>query len=146
MFSIRINPQIKDAQRSLEKVKEVTRDLSPFWRGACREFLIRRFRRVFVTNGYGRWERRKDNLPHHLLRKTRRMYRSYTRAGARDNINKVSEKEFVWGTETPYAHYHETGTERMVARPVVGFIVARRGFGRALEREAEKYFEGAING
>ena len=144
MLSIRILVNTSDVKRELGKVAEVTKDLTPFWRGACKEFLIRRFRRVFSTNGYGRW--RHTQRPNPILRDTRRMYRSYTRAGARDNINQVSERSFVWGTETPYAIYHETGTRNLDQRPVVGFIVTRRGFARSLEREVERYFEGVIDG
>ena len=143
MFRIYIRTDNLETISDMEKLREAAADLKPFWRGACREFIIRRFRRVFLTNGYGRWaETKRPNL---ILRDTRRMYRSFTRPDYTDNINKVSDKSFEWGTETPYAQYHETGTSRMVARPVAGFVVARRGFERALAREFEKYFRGVID-
>ena len=149
MFRITVRTGISNTIESFEKISQAARDLKPFWRGAFREFIIRRFRRVFVTNGYGQW--RRTSRPNPILRDTRRMYRSYTREGYRDNINKVSEQSFEWGTSTPYAGYHETGTYnsdgsiRMHARPVVGAIIAQRGFEGAVTREFEKYFRGIID-
>lgn len=45
---------------------------------------------------------------------------SLVEVGGPGNINEASDHGSIYGTEVPYAIFHETGTSRMPARPAIG--------------------------
>ena len=93
------------------------------WQSVIDDFLIREIKTVFSSDGYGGWARRLDNLPHPLLRKTGRLFKSYTEQDSPDNITQISPRRLTYGTSLFYSDYLEQGTSRMVARKVLGLLV-----------------------
>lgn len=61
-----------------------------------------------------------------LLRFDDVLYNSLTRKGAEFNVWEVSEQDAAFGTADPKARYHQLGTSRMAARPVVQMNDRRR--------------------
>jgi len=55
-----------------------------------------------------------------ILEATGRLRRSFS-SGAQGNIFKATPGRMTWGTEVPYSVYHQHGTSRMPARPVLRF-------------------------
>ena len=120
-------------------------DFRPLWSRLLDRVVIAEIRQVFASDGRGRWPARRDNLPHPLLRKSGRLYRSLTQPGGPDNIHRQSRTRLEFGTSVPYADVHERGSGRVPARPVIGFLAEDSDFERRLEREIDDYFQSKIN-
>lgn len=71
-----------------------------------------------LSESYRRWKVRRYPGRGVLVR-TGRLYSSLTRAGGTDAIRKVTARRMEFGTAVPYARFHQTGTRRMPARPIV---------------------------
>ena len=110
--------QLRDFIDRFVKMRKAMGDLTQFWRKRARPILISRIKTTFDTKGYGTWAPRKDNLPHPLLIKTKKLYGSWTKVGSEGNIYRVSKDEMEWGSDIFYGVFHETGTDRMPARPI----------------------------
>ena len=104
-----------------------------------KEWLIRNIKEIFATDGNGKWKATTRTNP--ILRDTRRMYKSYTRANARGNVNRIRGDTLTWGSSIEYSDYHETGTSRMVARPVIGML-AQQKYQRRLSNIVDTYMQG----
>lgn len=57
---------------------------------------------------------------HPILQRTGELHWSATLKGASDNVFQVGTNSLVVGSANPYAGFHQTGTRRMPARPIVG--------------------------
>lgn len=55
-----------------------------------------------------------------ILRDTDRMFRSVTVKGAEGSIERVTDRTLSWGTDVPYAGYHQFGTKRIPRRAFIG--------------------------
>ena len=138
-----------DIQRVVSAVlkdKQKVEDLRPLWEFVWEDFIIGEVKKVFSTNGFGEWQRRKDNLPHPLLRKSYRLYRSYTQDRIKENINKRGKDSYTFGSSTPYATHHERGVEsrNLPARPVIGLVLRNlrdTGGARRLTEAFESFFD-----
>lgn len=145
-------PAIKVVRVNVERVvsavlhdKRQVEDLRPIWEFVWEDFIVDQIKKVFETDGYGEWAQRLDNLPHPLLRKTYRLYRSYTQQRIRENINERDKQSYRFGTSVPYAIYHEQREGGGTVRPVVGLVLRelRQGGGaRKLTEAFERYFSG----
>ena len=101
-------PEVKAAIDKFNKLSKKMNNMSQYWEQYARPLIIEEVKEVFNTEGYGDWVPRKDrDNKRPLLIGTRRLYNSWTKPGADDNINKVGPKTFEWGTRVPYAKYHE---------------------------------------
>ena len=129
----------KESREIVEKIWKVRRkinDLSTFWKRSVRPIIVNDVKRVFATDGFGRWKKREDqDETHPLLRDTLKLYNSWTKTSAEGNIYRVTEKTITWGTNLKYAKYHEYGEGRE-KRQVADLITkTQRGQHRSLQRK-----------
>lgn len=102
---IRIKVSTRDTERSLTQINRDLDDLRPLWELIRREYVIPSIDNIFKTDGRGTWA--PTSRPNPILRDTRRLFKSYTIPGASGNINEVTRNRFRWGSNVPYAQYHE---------------------------------------
>lgn len=86
-------------------------------------------RELFDTEGRGEWpdlspvtlERKAlQGYPDKILQATEALYDSLTGTGGEaGHVEYVTEEEVVYGTTNPVAHWHQSGTRKMPARPPV---------------------------
>ena len=124
----------------LRRVSNVLSDQTGLWDVVIRNVLQPRIREVFASDGYGRWSPRLDSLPHPLLRKSGTLFRSLTQSGARGNVDIRSPRSLEYGTDIEYADYHEFGTSRIPARPVLAYAI-EQGLEAKLTREIDMWFQ-----
>lgn len=120
-------------------------DFRPLWSRLLDRVVIAEIKRVFASDGRGRWAPRRDSLPHPLLRKSGRLYRSLTQPGGPENINRQTRTRLEFGTDVPYADVHERGSGRVPARPVIGLLAEDSDFEKQIEREIDNYFQSKID-
>jgi len=76
------------------------------------------------------WADRKDNKPHPILRLTGRLWGSVAASdppyAVREQYDAGATKVFVFGTDAPYAKFHQDGTSKMPARPFLGWTPETR--------------------
>ena len=142
-ISIDVNQaEIKAIIGTFNKLSKKMNNLSEYWSQYARPILIEEIKEVFDTEGYGRWKAREDQTdPDPLLIDTRKLYNSWTKPGAPYNINRLSNKTFTWGTNLPYAKYHEyqgTTPKRSVIEPVTR-SGGSKNFKRKLNQSFGKY-------
>lgn len=128
---INIRVDTRQVQIELDNVSNIFRNLKDegLWDHLLRRPLRPELNEVFRTDGYGTWVPRKDNLPHPLLRKTRRLFRSLTRRNSPGNINRQSQRNWTWGTSIRYAQYHE--------QPERPFSIPRRAWFRTMLEQGD---------
>lgn len=108
-----------DTKRELQQLKRRIENLSPFWRSIAVPIIKDKLRRIFLEEGPG-WapllpstiqSRQYPGLP--ILQQTGALMASVV-----DHpVLQVSRRQLLYGTNNPYAEFHEEGTSRMVARP-----------------------------
>lgn len=103
----RISISTREVERQINHASNVVSDFSFVWDAVIKRLLQPQIRRQFGSNGRGRWPPRRDNLPHPLLRKTRRMFNSLTNSGHPDNVDQRTPSTLTYGTSVPYAIFHE---------------------------------------
>ncbi len=143
---VRLNIQSTQARVSLKRAGENVRQRAGLFQEIRRDFLIRRIRQIFATNGDGTW--RPTQRPNPILRDTYALHRSYTIPGARGNINRrvgnQHQSQLVWGSSLPYADIHEEG-RGIVPRPVIGLVANSQG-DRQVGRMAERWYQRRLRG
>ena len=115
MIKIDLAKLNKDQRRLIDKflrLRKRMKDLSDYWNRRARPIIIADIKKVFDTDGHGRWQKRKDNKSHPLLRLSEQLYRSWTKRGAPFNINIVTKNKLVWGTRVFYGIFHELGVPK----------------------------------
>lgn len=137
MVRIEINTRALSIQ--LERAIAIVSDFRQLWNPLIETEIQPEILRQFDTQGEGRWPRRLDNLPHPLLVKSGRMKDSYLNVGDRDNVNEQTALTLSYGSKNPYAGFHETGTSRLPARPVVSDL------SDAFNARVVSYIDGYIN-
>ena len=143
-----INIELKgrdDALRSVQRAVAAINDQNQVWDGVIDNVIIPKFEEVFQTDGYGQWAPRQDNLLHPLLRKTLNLYNSLTQQNAPGNVSIQSAHSLEFGTEVEYADYHEFGTSRIPARPVIESAIDNGLEGEVLQ-EIESWFQSKFGG
>ena len=73
---------------------------------------------IFSTDGRWTWD--PTSRPNPILRDTLRLYESLTSLGHPDNITDIGTDYVEFGSDVFYHDYHEEGTSRFVARPILG--------------------------
>ena len=101
-FATKIDPELLKAFTEYEKKAG---NLSMFWRQYTLPLILEETKEVFETRGFGKWPARKVSVPHPLLRKTGRLFNSWTKAGASDNITRVTGDSVAFGTDTSYYRF-----------------------------------------
>ena len=142
MVDIQIHRKV-EVDAELRRVGSVINDPSPVWDSVIRKVLIPRIRETFLSEGGGRWVPRQDDLPHPLLRKSGTLYSSLVRPGSRGNINVQTSHSLEYGTDIPYADFHEFGTSRIPARPYLLYAV--EDIDVKVAREIDSYFQSEFN-
>lgn len=126
MIQIRINLDTRSAKRNINRIQRQINNRRALFKIIRNGFIVQRINRIFGTNGFGTW--RPTQRPNPTLRDTYDLYRSYTIAGAKGNINRTSGgKNFsrlVWGSSLSYAERVEREF------PVIGLLADREGSGR----------------
>jgi phage gpG-like protein len=118
-------------------------DLYPVY-SALAEFLFAEESELFFTEGHGEWEPLADstwirkvtdkNADSRILHDTLRLHDSLTSPGG-DNILEF-EPVFRFGTDVPYARFHQEGTKWMPRRKVIDL---NEGDRRAIMRAVKRY-------
>jgi len=72
------------------------------------------------------------------------LYRSLIQADAPGQVNIQTPNSLIYGTDVPYADYHEFGTRHIPARPFLRFSV-ERGLDVKVAREIDMFFQDAFN-
>ena len=134
MFNVRVR---EDVTPILDNIEQGLQDQTPLWRNLRDNYISGVITRIFRSNGRGTW--RPTQRSNAILRDTRALFRSYTQRGSPGNISQVRPNRFTWGSNLPYARFHEEGTRRLPARPVVGLIVRNRRTNPQVRRFAERY-------
>lgn len=132
----------KDSRIIIEKIWKTRRkikDLSPFWKRSARPLIVNDVKKVFATDGFGRWKKREDSdETHPLLRDTLKLYNSWTKVSAEGNIYQVNEKSITWGTNLKYAKYQEHGEGREKRQIATLISKTQRGQHRSLQRKVSE--------
>jgi len=118
--------------RAFQTVNETIRDFSPVWPEIHMYFLranVEHFESLGSRGGaqwtplsapYAKWKAKKyPGKP--ILVATERLKRSLSLAGQKggDQVYEETALSLTMGTAVPYARYHQRGTKRMAARPVL---------------------------
>lgn len=75
----------------------------------------------------GDWPPRKDDQPHNLLMKSGTLWKSF-------RVTETTNESVTVGTDRPYAQFHQLGTSKMPARPMLPFTPDGRMTRPALQR------------
>lgn len=96
-----------------------------------------------LSPAYAAWKaRRYPGMP--ILVATGELRHSLVDEGGFGAIEEVSSMGLTYGTQVPYARYHQFGTGRMPARPVLAMDeAARQGMGERLTMYMKRAVEGA---
>ena len=94
-------------------------DLTGIFETIVDDVLIPENQEIFSSDGRGLWD--DTSRPNPILRDTLRLYGSLTDRNHPDNITEISQYELEFGSDVFYHDYHEEGTSRFVARPVIGY-------------------------
>ena len=110
---------IQQVRRELDRIDARIADTAPFWRSVAIPIIKGKLRDIFSQEGPG-WapltestlrSREFPGLP--ILEQTGNL-----KASVLDNpIIQITQDELLYGTNNPYAPFHEHGTRRMPARP-----------------------------
>lgn len=122
-ISLRLNLSgLTNTIRGLNRTKDQIGNLTPFWRTIAVPLLKDRIRNTFLQEGPG-WARlapstlrtrKYPDLP--ILQQTGSLMHSVV-----DNpVIQSTRRQLLYGTNNPYAVYHERGTSKMPARPFLG--------------------------
>lgn len=143
---IRLTVDASQVRTRLKRASQNIRNKESFFSDVRGEFLTRRIRRIFATNGDGTW--RPTQRPNPILRDTYALLRSYTVPGARGNIHRRvgnrHQSQLIWGSDLEYADIHEQGTRSIPARKVVGLVANSQG-DREVGEIAERWYQRRIN-
>lgn len=116
------------ARRFTRFVSEIT-DLSDLWELMARdlEATVADAFRTEGSSGGSKWaplseayrEQKARAYPGRgILERTRALMRSFERGGA-GNVLRIAPRALVWGSSVDYGRYHQSGTSRMPARPII---------------------------
>lgn len=130
-FSVEIDGRERTT-RAFQTVNETIRDFRPAWPEIHMYFLrasVEHFesqgsrggaRWQPLSSGYAKWKTKKyPGKP--ILSATERLKRSFTLAGQKggDQVYEETPLSLTMGTAVPYAIFHQRGTKRMPARPIL---------------------------
>lgn len=143
---LRMRANTREIELDLERIDRRISDFTPLWDILIDRVLVNWFEQAFDTKGFGNWSDRADDLPHPLLQLTGALRRALTQPGSASNVNVQKPDGLEYGTDLFYHIYHEEGTSRVDARPVIGEVLRQPQFESDVEREIERYFQQIIDG
>lgn len=118
-LSVRLSiNNIDETRRGLDRLNERISNFAPFWRSVAIPVIKGKLRDIFRQEGPG-WmplapstlrSRRFPGLP--ILQQTGALMDSVIN----HPLIQISQDELIYGTDNPYAPFHEHGTSRMPAR------------------------------
>ncbi len=130
-FSVTIDGRER-SRRAFQTLNETVRDFREAW-PEIHMYFLRATLEQFEAQGsrggaqwqplsenYGKWKARKyPGKP--ILVKTERLRRSFSLGGQKggDQVYEAQPLSLTMGTAVPYARYHQRGTARMAARPIL---------------------------
>ena len=135
---IGLKADVSRARSQIQQAQQSIRQRATLFQNLRSQFVIRRIREIFATNGDGMWRPTHRSNP--ILRDTNALFRSYTIPGARGNINRVNNNMLEFGSSLPYADTHEEGEGHIVARPIIGLLDNRMG-DRRVSQIAERWYQ-----
>lgn len=149
---ISINIDTSALLSGLARQRKTLRNLRPFFANEATDSIYAEVRKVFATQGYGRWAplspayaRRKARLRpgKTILRYDDNYFKAATSRNSRGSVYQVSDTGMTLGvnpTAFPgrYPLLHEIGTSRLPARSV--FEIARSRLRKPLRRAFDDYF------
>ena len=144
MFQIRANT--RGIELDLERIDRHISDFTPLWNTLIDRVLVNWLDQAFETEGFGNWSERDGSLPHPILQLSGALRRALTQPGSASNVNIQKPDGLEYGTDLFYHLYHEEGTSRIDARPVIGEVLRQPQFESDVEREIEHYFQQIIDG
>lgn len=102
------------------------------------EDMVEHERHLWETEGASvgqHWDRREGAQDHPLMRRSGRLYRSLTnRTASGAAVRTVTRSFLIFGTDVPYAIFHQRGTSRMPARVVQRFPLSKaRQYNRMMQ-------------
>ena len=110
---------LRENRRELDRIRRRISNTAPFWRSVAIPIIKGKLRDIFLQEGLG-WDplaestllsRRYPGLP--ILEQTGDL-----KASLLDHpVLQITRNELLFGTNNPYAPFHEHGTRRMPARP-----------------------------
>ena len=137
---------IREARRELERLDERISNYAPFWRSVAIPLIKRQISETFDQEGPG-WSPLSDStlksrlypgLP--ILQQTGAL-----RSSLVDNpIIRISQNQLTFGSNNPYIQYHEQGTVKMPARPILSPSV--RSIMESIRRQYVTYLTSQLLG
>ncbi len=131
-FTCTINSQPVD--KALANFQASLADQSPALQRVAddfREMIARQFASegraegtLWATLAPSTLRRRRDRATP-ILQSSGALLRSFTIRGAAGHVERLEEHSLAIGTSLPYALFHQTGTQRMPARPIIVLSGAR---------------------
>lgn len=79
-----------------------------------------------LSEAYLEEKLRENPFALNILQRTNEMHLSFIRRGYTNNVWDINAQEAVFGSLDPKARWHQTGTSRMPARPIIVMNDARR--------------------
>lgn len=140
-----LNADTSDLEYQLSQLEHYIDDWVPFWDHIIDNVIVDWIDTIFDTAGFGRWEPRKDDLPHPLLQDTLNLRNALTDPNDPDNYTVKSRDGLEYGSTVEYQEYHEYGTVNLPARPIVEMLDDIAFFDRQLEQEIDNYFQYIID-
>lgn len=122
--SIRLDPPLSFIQRQSGAFRRRLEDLIPLWERFEDELAAIETER-FESRGYGEWpalaastlaQKAAHGFPLDPLIRTRALYTSLTEPA---QAATKGPQQFSWGTDIPYAGFHQDGTDKMPQRKVL---------------------------
>ena len=140
----------RSLERQLRDVEAEAKDLSNFIKETAVPLVRKEVKRLFDSGGYFQWPAlapstvaRKGHS--RILIDTRRLIRSVTLESSADKVIEITDNSLVFGTNVPYARYHEEGTSRLPKRPVFELLGQHGRFLRRMEIALDKHFQSRID-
>ena len=103
---------------ALTAIIEEFSDLSGVFGSIIDNILIPEHEDIFSSDGRGTWD--PTTRPNPILRDTLRLHGSLTDRNHADNITDIGADYLEFGSDVFYHDFHEHGTSRFPARPVIG--------------------------
>lgn len=126
-YVISVKVDISEPMDKFKKMEDRSKDFTPVWRWAKRS-LERSFSENFrgggslvggwdpLDVGYASWKR-KNHPGNPRLRISGKLFRSIRNLDG--GVNKINKLNATFGTDVEYAKFHQYGTTKMPARPIV---------------------------
>lgn len=143
---LRFDVSIDATIEAINYVREQLSDLSEFYMNYMYPKMLRDIDKLFEEQGRPRWQALKENyerwkrryypgLP--ILQLSGELRDSYSISSHPSHVLEIHPRSISLSSDVPYASLHETGTDDMAARPVIGSLFLDQG----LRNQYQKLFK-----